>query len=243
MNIPRRLAVWSGPRNISTALMRSWENRADCVVTDEPLYAHYLAVTGIDHPGRDQVIAAGETDWRQVVSALIGPARSGALIDYQKHMTHHLLPHVDRWWLTRLINVLLIRDPGDVLASYRRSRVHVQPADLGVLQQRELYAYLGEEGAPPPVIDAADFLGDPGAHLEWLCDAINVPFTSTMLTWPPGPRDTDGVWAPYWYDAVLASTGFTPYRSHPVRLEPEEAEVVRACRPAYDDLADVRLRL
>ena len=243
MNVPHRLAVWSGPRNISTALMRAWENRGDCVVTDEPLYPHYLAATGIDHPGREQVIAAGETDWRQVVSALIGPVPGGALIHYQKHMTHHLLPQIDRYWLNRLTNVLLIRDPADVLVSYRRSRLEVGPGDLGVLQQRELYADLAGAGQAPPVIDAADFLGDPGVHLQWLCDLLGVPFTPTMLTWPAGPRDSDGVWAPYWYDAVRASTGFTPYRSHPIRLEPEEAEVVRACRPAYDELADVRLRL
>ena len=238
-----RLAMWSGPRNISTALMRSWENRNDCSVVDEPLYAHYLAETGIEHPGRDAVIEAGETDWRKVVAALVGPVPRGARIHYQKHMAHHLLLHIDRSWLSQLLNVLLIRDPVDVLASYRRARAQLEPADLGVLQQRELYTHLGNLGTPPPVIDAADFLGNPGAHLEWLCDAAGVTFTTAMLSWSPGPRDSDGVWGPYWYDAVLASTGFTPYQSHPSDLEPDEAAVVGACRPAYDDLADVRLRL
>ncbi len=238
-----RLAMWSGPRNISTALMRSWESRADCAVIDEPLYAHYLVETALDHPGRDEVIEAGETDWRKVVTALLGPVPQGRRIYYQKHMAHHLLPHIDRSWLTHLVNVLLIRDPTDVLVSYRRSRVRLEPADLGLLQQGELYAELASLGAPPPVIDAADFLKDPGAHLQWLCELIAVPFTSEMLTWPPGPRDSDGVWAPYWYEAVLASTGFTPYRSHLAELERDEVEVVQACRPAYDQLADVRLCL
>lgn len=238
-----RLAMWSGPRNISTALMRSWENRDDCVVTDEPLYAHYLAQTGLDHPGRDEVIAAGETDWREVVAALVGPEPQGARIHYQKHMAHHLLPQIDRAWLTRLTNVLLIRDPADVVASYRKSRQHIVPADLGVIQQRELYTHLDSVGAPPPIIDAADFLRDPTTHLEWLCDVLVVPFTSAMLSWPPGPRESDGVWAPYWYGAVMASTGFTQYRSQPLDLHPAEAAVADACRPAYDDLADVRLRL
>lgn len=238
-----RLAMWSGPRNISTALMRSWENRDDCVVIDEPLYAHYLAETELDHPGRDEVIEAGETDWRQVVTALVGPVPYGARIHYQKHMTHHLLPHIGRSWLTRLTNVLLIRDPADVFVSYRRSRAQPVPTDLGVLQQRALYAHLVSVGATPPVIDAADFLRDPATHLAWLCDLVSVPFFAVMLSWPPGPRESDGVWAPYWYDAVLESTGFTPYQSHPIDLEPDEAAIVDACRPAYDELADVRLRL
>ncbi len=238
-----RLATWSGPRNISTAMMRSWENRPDCVVTDEPLYAHYLAETGLDHPGRNEVIAAGETDWRKAVAALIGPVPTAARIHYQKHMAHHLLPHIDRSWLVELTNVVLIRDPADVLVSYRRSRTQLEPDDLGLLQQRELYAHLADLGTAPPVIDAAEFLANPAAYLEWLCDLVGVPFTAAMLSWPAGPRASDGVWAPYWYDAVVASTGFTPYRSYPVDLNPDEAAVVHACRPAYDYLADVRLRL
>lgn len=238
-----RLAVWSGPRNISTALMRSWENRDDCVVSDEPLYAHYLSKTGLDHPGREAVISAGETDWPKVVAALVGPLPRGAQISYQKHMAHHLLPHIGRGWLAGLTNVMLIRAPADVIVSYRNSRMQLEPADLGLLQQRELYAYLESVDARPPVIDAADFLRAPEAYLRWLCDLIGVPFTLAMLRWPPGPRESDGVWAPYWYSAVLASTGFRPYRSHPVDLEPTEAAVARACRPAYDELAEVRLRL
>lgn len=234
--------MWSGPRNISTALMRSWENRADCVVTDEPLYAHYLAQTGIDHPGREEVIAAGETDWRKVVAARVGPVPQGARIHYQKHMAHHLLPEIDRDWLARVTNVLLIRDPTDVLASYRQSRERPEPADLGVLQQRELYAHLVAVGTPPPVIDASDFLRDLPAYLEWLCDFVGMPFSPAMLSWPAGPRATDGNWAPHWYDAVLASTGFGTYRRHSIAFEPAEAAAVAACRPAYDELADVRVR-
>lgn len=238
-----RLAVWSGPRNISTALMRSWETRADCVVTDEPLYAHYLAETGLDHPGRDEVIAAGETDWRRVVAELVGPLAQGIRIHYQKHMSHHLLAHIERAWLLQVTNVLLIRDPTDVVASYRRTRSEVSAGDLGVLQQCELHGHLTEQGARPSVLDAADFLRDPEGHLEWLCDLVGVPFSAAMLTWPAGPRESDGVWAPHWYGAVLASTGFAPYRRHPVEVGPEEAAVAAACRAAYDELADVRIRL
>jgi len=234
--------MWSGPRNISTALMRSWENRDDCVVVDEPLYAHYLAETGIEHPDRDEVIEAGETDWRLVVSGLVGAVPNGTRIQYQKHMTHHLLAHIERDWLLQLTNALLIRDPAAVIASYRISRARVAPPDLGLLQQRELYGYLRSRGAPPPVLEAADFLGDPRGHLEWLCDWAGVPFTTTMLAWPPGPRDSDGVWAPHWYGTVVASTGFAPYRKRSVDLTAVDLAVEAVCRPAYDDLSDVRLR-
>lgn len=135
---PVRLAVWSGPRNISTALMRAWENRTDTVVVDEPLYAYYLATTGLDHPARDEVVAAGETDWRRVVETLLGPVPAGTAVFYQKHMNGHLLPEVDRSWIRRLTNVLLVRDPREVVASYVRSRADVQAADIGLQQQVRL---------------------------------------------------------------------------------------------------------
>ena len=160
-----RLAVWSGPRNISTALMRSWENRDDTMVIDEPLYAHYLNATGLDHPGRAEVIAAGETDWRKVVSTLLGPVSDGITIFYQKHMAHHLVPGIARSWIVGLTNVMLIRDPREVLASYVRSRADVTPDDLGLPQQTKLYDELVTAAMPPPVIDARDFLLRPEAYL------------------------------------------------------------------------------
>src|SRR4051795_13459165 len=154
-----RLAVWSGPRNISTALMRAWENRPDTRVVDEPLYAYYLRETGAEHPGRDEVIAAGETSWQAVVEQLTAPVE-GVL--YQKHMTHHLLPQLPRDWIASLTNVLLIRDPAEVIASYVRSRANVTADDIGVVPLTELYDQLG---ADVPVIDAADFLRAPEQHL------------------------------------------------------------------------------
>ncbi|MGI8711382.1 MAG: HAD family hydrolase [Acidimicrobiales bacterium] len=223
--------------------MRSWETREDCVVTDEPLYAHYLAETGLDHPGRDEVIAAGETDWRRVVADLVGALPEGTRIHYQKHMTHHLLAHIERSWLTRLTNVILIREPAEVIASYRSSRAHVEPADLGLLQQRELHEYLSVRGVRPPIVEAADFLRDPTGYLEWLCDLVGVPFSTAMLSWPAGPRASDGVWAQHWYGTVLASTGFAPYRKRSFELGGEDAAVAAACRPAYDELADARVRV
>ena len=241
---PLRLAMWSGPRNISTAMMRAWENRGDCAVIDEPLYAHYLAATGLDHPAREEVIAAGETDWRKVAALLTGAVPGGNAIFYQKHMTHHLLPGIERDWLGALTHVFLIRDPREVLASYVKSRPQVSAEDIGVLQQLEIFEYLRSlTGRSPPVIDAGEFLQAPEAQLRTLCTQLGVPFTTRMLHWPPGPRASDGVWAPHWYAKVLASTGFEPRRAHP-RHAPTEAyrELIAQVMPAFEALFERRLR-
>lgn len=234
-----RVAMWSGPRNISTAMMRAWENRPDTVVVDEPFYAAFLARTGLDHPARDEVIASQPTDVDEVVRGLQANVPDGVDVHYAKHMTHHLAPGQDLGWAREFRNVLLIRDPAEVVASYVKSREACEPDDIGLLQQITLLDQLDE----PPVIDAADFLRDPEAHLRWLCDWLRIPFTDAMLTWPAGTRDSDGVWAPHWYDAVRASTGFAPYRPRTVDLDTHDAAVAEACRPAYERLASLRLRL
>ncbi|HET7069728.1 MAG TPA: HAD family hydrolase [Nocardioides sp.] len=235
-----RLACWSGPRNISTATMRAWENRPDTEVVDEPLYAWYLARTGLDHPGRSEVIEAGETDWRRVVDLLTRPWPDGPVLQYQKHMAQHLLPELPREWISSLHNVLLIRDPAEVVSSYLRSRTSVASDDIGILQQLELQVLLGPS---VPIIDSADFLRSPEAYLRWLCSYVGVDFTDAMLSWPPGSRDSDGVWAPYWYHAVLLSTGFEPYQPRRVDLTQEGEAVVARTRPAYERLYDARLVL
>jgi hypothetical protein len=237
-----RLAMWSGPRNISTAMMRAWENRGDCQVIDEPLYAHYLAHTGLDHPGRDEVIAAGETDWRRVVAQLLGPAAGGRAIVYQKHMTHHLLPHIGREWLRELTHVFLIRDPREVLLSYVKSRPTVSAEDIGVLQQLEIFRHVSElTGREPPVIDAGEFLRAPEAQLRALCALLAIPFTPRMLHWPPGPRDSDGVWAPHWYEQVLRSTGFEPHRARTLQVPAQYEPILAAVLPAFEVLSAKRL--
>jgi hypothetical protein len=217
---PARIAMWSGPRTVSTALMRAWENRPDTVVADEPLYAFYLARTGIDHPGRDAVIASQPTDWQAVLARLTAaPLPPGTTISYGKHMTHHLLPEVDRAALAPLRHAHLIRDPCELLASYARVRTEPDLDDLGLRQQAEIFETFGG-----PVVDSRDLLTDPEGMLRALCVALDVPFDGAMLSWPAGPRDSDGVWAPYWYGSVHASTGFAPYRPPagplPARLEP-----------------------
>ncbi|MDT8410525.1 MAG: hypothetical protein RQ741_13080 [Wenzhouxiangellaceae bacterium] len=240
---PLRIAMWSGPRNISTAMMRAFENRPDCFVSDEPLYAAWLEMTGADHPMRDQVVAAMETDWRRVTEALTGPVPGRQPLWYQKQMTHHLLPEMmQRDWLSKLVHVFLIRDPAAVVASYLNKRDSVSPEDIGVPQQWQLFEFVRDfSGQSPPVIDSGEFLADPAAHLRALCRYLEIDFVPDMLAWPAGPRDSDGVWAPHWYQSVWQSTGF----AEPCPAAPgptgRAAEVVEACRPIYQRLYRQRL--
>jgi len=234
--------MWSGPRNISTAMMRSFENRGDCAVVDEPFYAHYLAQTGLDHPGRDEVIAAGETDSRRVADLLAGPVPGGKAVFYQKHMTHHMLPHIGHEWFDAATHVFLIRDPREVLASYLKTRPHATAEDIGVLQEAALYDEISARtGIALPVIDADEFLKAPEAHLRALCTLLQIPFMPRMLRWPAGPRASDGVWAPHWYDAVLKSTGFEPWRERDLGVPTEHQGVIDLCQPVYQSLYRRRL--
>jgi hypothetical protein len=234
-----RIAMWSGPRTVSTALMRSFENRPDTVVVDEPLYGYYLARTGVNHPGRDEVIASMRADWRVVLTQLTAaPLPAAVSVCYQKHMAHHLLPEIDRAGLAGLSHAFLIRDPRRLLASYAKVRSQPVLADLGLAQQVEIFRAFGG-----PVLDSADILRAPQPALQALCDALGIAFDPAMLSWPAGPRATDGVWARYWYDSVWRSTGFGPYREPadddlPAELEPLAAQ----CQPFYEELAARRLR-
>jgi Sulfotransferase domain len=234
---PARIAMWSGPRTVSTALMRAWENRPDTIVVDEPLYAFYLDRTGVGHPGRDEIVASMSTDWRRVLSQLAaGPLPASATIFYQKHMTHHLLPEIDRASLAGLSHAFLIRDPRRLLASYARVRSEPTLADLGLEQQAEIFRAFGG-----PVVDSGDLLRQPRAALEALCGALGVGFDPAMLAWPTGPRPTDGVWARYWYDGVLASTGFGPYVESEAELPPRLERLAARCQPFYEELSAHRL--
>jgi hypothetical protein len=231
--------MWSGPRNISTAMMRSFENRPDTSVVDEPFYAVYLARTGLDHPMRDEVLRSQPTDWRAVVEMLLGPSPDHAPIFYQKHMTHHMLPEVGTDWMSACCNVFLIRRPDEVVASYSEKRGDVGLADIGVARQAELFEQEADRlGRAPPVIDSADVSAAPGAVLRALCLAVGISFTEKMLSWPKGRRASDGVWAPAWYDQVEQSTGFIPKaeRARP-KLPPALARIADAARPHYERLA------
>jgi hypothetical protein len=232
-----RIAMWSGPRNISTAMMRAFENRPDTAVIDEPFYAAFLAQSGVDHPMREAVLAAGETDPGRVAASLLGPVPGGAAIFYQKHMTHHMLDGFDLAWMDHCRHAFLIRSPERVLASYAAQRAEVELADIGFVQQSELFDEVAARlGRAPPVVDAEDVLTDPARALAALCAALDIDFDPAMLSWPAGPRATDGVWAPVWYQAVERSTGFGPPRPEPPTLEPHLQAIAEAARPHYERL-------
>ena len=226
-------------------MMRSFENRPDTAVIDEPFYAAYLAATGIDHPLREESLAAQPTDWHDVVNIILGPVPEGRPVFYQKHMTHHMRPEFGREWIAQCRTAFLIRAPEDVLASYTEKRSNVTLDDIGFVQQSEIFDREADRlGGAPPVIDAADVLAEPRGTLFALCRALDIPFTERMLHWPPGRRLTDGAWAPAWYDAVERSTGFAPPRpSVPFEdLRDDLKSIALAARPHYQRLLRYRLR-
>ena len=241
--MPVRIAMWSGPRNISTAMMRAWGNRPDTFVCDEPFYAFFLKKTGRNDPGRDEVIETGETDWGKVVAQLTGPVPGGKTLYYQKQMTHHLLPEIDRAWLEDVTNCFLIRDPAEVIASYLKKKSDPTLEDIGFVQQEEIFDWVCQEtNTIPPVIDARDVLENPKEILTRLCESIGVPFTDAMLSWAPGLRETDGIWAKYWYPEVATSTGFR--KPAPREREPVSAQLEEVCaraRECYARLYEHRL--
>jgi hypothetical protein len=235
-----RIAMWSGPRNISTAMMRSFENRPDCAVVDEPFYAAYLAETGLDHPMRDEVLAAQPTDWRAVAEGL---AAAGGDLVYEKHMAHHMLPGFGLEWVKDCRNAFLIRDPAEVLASYVAKRGEVTLDDIGIVQQRAIFEREADRlGKAPPVVRGADVTADPRGTLSRLCEALGISFSNAMLNWPAGARDSDGVWAPAWYDSVWKSTGFsTPERTAYPPLPDDLRRIADAARPHYEAMLAHRL--
>lgn len=233
-----RVAMWSGPRNISTAMMRSWENRSDTFVSDEPFYAHYLSDTDMDHPGKDKVIASQPTDWQQVASDCVSLSKTGCTVHYQKHMTQHMLAHIDLGWLKKVQNIFLIRSPEEVVASYTKTRPELTPEDLGFKQQHRLFEHVRNHLDPEPlVVAAADVLADPAGALTAVCEKCALEFDHSMLQWPAGKRDTDGVWAPYWYSNVEKSTGFLPSAGkQTAKLDSVQRAIADQCAPYYETL-------
>ena len=237
-----RIAMWSGPRNLSTAMMRSFGSRADTFVSDEPFYGCFLKDTGAGHPMRDEVIAAMGCGWRSVMASLRGLAPDGSPVWYQKHMWHHMTGPVGYQDFDGFTHAFLIREPERMIASYLRQRESAAFADFGLERQAEFFEREADRlGAPPPVVEANDVLGDPKGVLSTLCGALGIAWDPAMLSWAPGRRDTDGPWAPHWYAAVEASTGFGRPETEAVALPDEARRLADRCRPYYDRLAKHRI--
>jgi hypothetical protein len=237
-----RIAMWSGPRNLSTAMMRSFGNRADTFVSDEPYYGAYLETSGARHPMRDEVIAAMDCDWRSVAEALAGPCPDGSPIWYQKHMWHHMVGPVGHADFTGFTHAFLIRDPARMISSYLRKRESAAFEDFGIERQADFFEREADRlGHAPPVIDARDVLADPEHVLTALCGRLGIAFDPAMLHWPPGRRSTDGIWASHWYRAVEASTGFGPAEQEEDDLPEEARRLADRCRPCYERLASHRI--
>lgn len=235
--------MWSGPRNLSTAMMYAFAARGDCAVWDEPLYAAYLQATGLNHPMRDEIVAGHEADPAIVAARCAAEAPGGKPVFYQKHMTLHMIPGFDRGFMRACENVFLIRHPARVVASYAKKREGPTLADIGFVQQAELFDQVADWlGHAPVVIDSADIRANPGAALSALCSALKIPFTQNMLHWPAGGHPADGLWAPHWYGAVHRSTGFEDPEGPLPALPPAYADLVAQALPHYDRLAACRLR-
>ncbi len=237
------ICMWSGPRNLSTAMMRSFGSRADCAVMDEPFFAPFLAVSGKAHPGRDETLKTHETDPNIVAKMCTAEPPAGQSYVFQKHMPHHMLEGFPMDWAKDARHFFLIREPARVIASYVKGREAFERDDLGFAPQRRLYDELTDmTGQPIPVVDSLDILKDPESVLSQLCGALSIPFDPAMLSWEPGARPEDGAWSPYWYHSVEKSTGFGAPPTGQVDVPSEFDTVLAACQADYGVLHDRRIR-
>jgi hypothetical protein len=234
----RRIAMWSGPRNLSTAMMRAFSSRPDCAVSDEPFYAAYLAAAGIVHPMNDEVLASQPQDPHRVAADMLGPVPGGKPVWYQKHMAHHMVDGFPLDWMDGVTNVFLLRRPERVLASYAQKREDVSLRDIGFAEQAALFDRVADRlGKAPPVVDSEDVRRDPRGTLSALCAAIDLPFDEAMLAWPKGQHKYDGVWAPHWYGAIFDSTGFTPPDEKVVELPGHLQRIADEAQVFYERMA------
>ena len=229
------IAMWSGPRNISTAMMYSFGSRADCVAWDEPFYGFSLKQRGNDHPMREEIIAANECDWDKLVATCTRAASKPVF--YQKHMTHHMLEGFDRSFALNLTNAFLIRSPEQVLASYTQKWAEASLQNTGFVEQAEIFDLVANHlGHAPPVIEADQVLANPRETLTKLCNACSISFDDAMLHWPKGPKSFDGVWAPHWYNAVWQSEGFAQPNLKAIALPLALERIADQARPYYEKL-------
>lgn len=239
-----QIAMWSGPRNLSTAMMYAFGARADCAVWDEPYYAAYLSETGLNHPMRDEILAEWPNDPTQIANKLLGDIPSGKQVFYQKHMTQHMVPAFDRSWMENVTNVFLIRHPARVIASYHAKRESPTLGDIGFREQAELFDQISQHlGHAPIVIDSADIRENPKEMLQALCAAIDLPFEPSMLSWPKGGHPDDGPWAKHWYPAVWNSTGFAGSEGVLPDIDDSLKHVLADALPYFEHLERVKIRI
>jgi len=232
-----KIAMWSGPRNISTAMMRSWENRSDCEVIDEPFYAYYLKNTQSPHPYFEEILASQSSSYDEVTKQLTDIQT--AQIQYQKHMTHHMLEGVVLRWTQHLQHCFLIRDPHEIVNSYTNSRGKCTVEDIGIIRQAQLYKKISAiTGKDIPVMDSNAVLSNPHLMITKMCEALSIEFEPNMLSWPQGSRKSDGVWAKHWYHSVEASNGFAKVAAKPFELTKSQLEVVEQVMPYYKQLKE-----
>ena len=231
------IAMWSGPRNLSSAMMYAFDQRADCAVIDEPFYGPYLRMTGLAHPMADEIMASRPEDAETVQGQLRGPSPGGKAHFYQKHMCQHMIPGMPRDFMADCVNVFLIRHPARVASSFLKGYPETVATDLGYDLQAELFDEVKAMGQEPVVIDSADIRADPEGMLRALCEAIGIPFDPAMLSWPSGPKGCDGVWAPHWYKSLHASTGFAGAEGALPEVRGHVAELVEETMPYYERLA------
>ena len=234
-----KIAMWSGPRNLSTATMRSFGARGDTTCMDEPFYAAYLSLTGLIHPMQDEIMASQPHDPERVIESLLEPSTDPERpIIYQKHMTHHMVTGIPRDWMETVTNAFLIRHPARVLASYAKKMETASLEAIGFPQQAELFDQIADRlGYAPVVVDSDDILKDPATTLTKLCKALGIPWTENMLSWPEGPKPEDGTWAPHWYQSVNASTGFADPPGTLPELSDEFAPILEAALPIYEAMS------
>ena len=236
-----KIAMWSGPRNLSTAMMYSFGARSDCAITDEPFYASYLKLTGTEHPMREEVLASQSQDPQEVANHLISANPGGSPYWYQKHMAHHMVPGVPRDWMREVCNVFLIRHPARVIASYVAKREAVTLDDIGFRQQVDLYHDVKSRGGRPVVIDSSDIRANPTEMMEKLCHVIGVPWSPQMLSWPKGGHQDDGAWAPHWYGSVWNSAGFSGAEGQLPMLSGEMASLSARSMPYFEEMSAAKL--
>ncbi|MBV2359444.1 sulfotransferase [Thalassococcus sp. CAU 1522] len=236
-----RIAMWSGPRNLSTAMMYAFGQRADCYVVDEPFYGPYLRRTGLAHPMRDAILASRPESADVVEQSLLGPIPDGKRHAYHKHMCQHMIPGMPLGCMEGSVNVFLIRHPARVAASYG-ARYDIADADaLGFRRQAELFDHALSLGQSPVVVDSSDIRADPRRMLGLLCAAIGLDFDPAMLSWPKGGHPADGVWAAHWYRSVHDSTGFAGAEGALPELTGDIAAIAAEALPHYENLVDCKI--